>query len=117
LYEVLYDAVGSDARVATDVVCIEVAELLLPYINLRVFAGQDVGADISEMAEAGVPAAGLKVNNYFEQRPVYFWFHHTNADTPDKIEPVVFNQCLGTIAAVAYVIADMAETLPRMRML
>jgi len=38
-----------------------------------------------------------------------------NADTPDKINPIVMNQCLGVWAAVAYVVADMEETMPRMR--
>ena len=32
--------------------------------------------------ERGVPVAGLHVDD-----TRYFWYHHTNADTPDKLDP------------------------------
>ena len=43
----------------------------------------------------------------------YFWYHHTEADTPDKLDPaeVAFN--VAAMAVVAYVIADLPERLPR----
>jgi carboxypeptidase Q len=43
----------------------------------------------------------------------YFVIHHTPADTIDKIDPAEMARCVGAIAAMAYVIADMPETLER----
>jgi len=65
-------------------------------------------ADIDPLLEAGVPGAGLHVDG-----TRYFWFHHTNGDTPDKLDPREVAQCVATMAVYAYVLADMPETLPR----
>ena len=65
-------------------------------------------ADIDPLLEAGVPGAGLHVDG-----TRYFWFHHTNADTPDKLDPREVAQCVATMAVYAYVLAEMPETLPR----
>ena len=43
----------------------------------------------------------------------YYWYHHTNADTFDKINFNDFNNCIAAIAIMAYVVADMDKTLPR----
>ena len=43
----------------------------------------------------------------------YFWYHHTDADTMDKLDVGEFNQCVAAMAVMAYVIADLPETLPR----
>jgi carboxypeptidase Q len=43
----------------------------------------------------------------------YFWYHHTNADTFDKIDFNEFNRCVAAMAIMAYVVADMDERLPR----
>jgi carboxypeptidase Q len=43
----------------------------------------------------------------------YFWFHHTAADTPDKVNPKELSQCAAAMAVMAYVIADLPEGLPR----
>jgi carboxypeptidase Q len=42
----------------------------------------------------------------------YFWFHHTNADMPDKLDPAEMAKLVGLIAAYAYVVADLPEALP-----
>ena len=72
-------AISSRGRVSIHSrnVVVGVAELLLPWVNIRVEDSDEVPADVSELAEAGVPSAGLLVDNYLEQRPLYFWFHHT----------------------------------------
>jgi carboxypeptidase Q len=67
-------------------------------------------ADIGPLLEAGVPGAGLAVD---ESR--YFWYHHTNADTPDKLDPRDVARCVAVFAVYAYVLAEMPEVLPRTR--
>jgi carboxypeptidase Q len=65
-------------------------------------------ADIGPLLDAGVPGAGLYVD---ESR--YFWYHHTNADTPDKLDPRDVARCVAVFAVYAYVLAEMPEVLPR----
>jgi len=66
------------------------------------------GADIGPMMEKGMPGMGLNVD---ESR--YFWYHHTNADTLDKLDPQEVARCVAAMAVMAYVVADLPETLPR----
>jgi len=89
-----------------------VADLLAPTVSLNVTPG-GAGADITPLTDAGVPGAGLVVSEYEHDKDQYFYYHHTNADTIDKIDPAQFNLCLGTMASIAYVIADMPTNLPR----
>ncbi len=44
----------------------------------------------------------------------YFHYHHTDADTIDKLDRHEFNLCVATLAVMAYVVADMEERLPRL---
>ena len=67
-------------------------------------------ADIGPLLESGVPGAGLHVD---ETR--YFWYHHTDADTPDKLDPRDVARCVAVFAVYAYVLAEMPEVLPRTR--
>jgi carboxypeptidase Q len=66
------------------------------------------GADIGPIMREGVPGMGLNVDG-----SKYFWYHHTNADTWDKLDRDEFNQCVATMAVMAYVVADMDMKLPR----
>ena len=66
------------------------------------------GADIGPIMREGVPGMGLKVEG-----SRYFWYHHTNADTFDKVDKDEFNRCVATMAVMAYVVADMDMKLPR----
>jgi carboxypeptidase Q len=66
------------------------------------------GADIGPIMREGVPGMGLDVAG---ER--YFWFHHTQSDTVDKIDPHELNRCVAALAVMAYVVADMPERLPR----
>ncbi|MEP6617768.1 MAG: M28 family metallopeptidase [bacterium] len=65
-------------------------------------------ADIGPLLAAGVPGAGLEVDG-----SRYFWFHHTAADTPDKLNPGEVARCVAVMAVYAYVLAEMPERLPR----
>ena len=66
------------------------------------------GADIGPLMGRGVPGMGLRVEG-----DRYFWYHHTDADTIDKLDPDELARCVATMAVMAYVVADMPERLPR----
>ena len=66
------------------------------------------GADIGPIMERGVPGMGLSVDG-----ARYFWFHHSDADTIDKLDPREMGLSVATLAVMAYVIADMPDRLPR----
>jgi len=66
------------------------------------------GADIGPMMERGMPGMGLNV-----EPTRYFWYHHTNADTLDKLDPEEVARCVAAMAVMAYVVADLPELLPR----
>ncbi len=65
------------------------------------------GADISPLAREGVPAFGLRTVGLH-----YFDWHHSPADTLDKINPNDFRINVATVAVMAYVLADMPERFP-----
>jgi carboxypeptidase Q len=67
-------------------------------------------ADIAPLLESGVPGAGLYVD-----ATRYFWYHHTDGDTPDKLDPRDVARCVAVFAVYAYVLAEMPEVLPRTR--
>jgi carboxypeptidase Q len=66
------------------------------------------GADIGPIMRDGVPGMGLRVDG-----EKYFWYHHTEADTIDKLDPREMAECVAAMAVMAYVVADMPERLPR----
>ena len=66
------------------------------------------GADIGPIVREGVPGMGLRVDG-----TRYFWYHHSAADTIDKLDPREMAECVATLALMAYVVADMEERLPR----
>jgi carboxypeptidase Q len=56
----------------------------------------------------GVPGMGLAVDG-----TRYFWYHHTDADTIDKLDPAEVAKCVAALAVMAYIVADLPEPLPR----
>lgn len=66
------------------------------------------GADIGPLMREGMPGMGLRVDG-----TKYFWYHHTPADTMDKLDPHEMSLCVATMAVMAYVVADMEQRLPR----
>ena len=65
-------------------------------------------ADVAPLAERGVPAMGLEVD-----ASRYFWYHHSSADTFDKIDAGEMARCVAALAVMAYVVADLPDPLPR----
>ena len=66
------------------------------------------GADIGPIMNEGVPGMGLQVDG-----TRYFWYHHTDADTMEVIDPDELARCVAAMAVMAYVVADMPDRLPR----
>jgi len=66
------------------------------------------GADISPLAAGHVPLMGLH-----QDSTRYFDYHHTEADTLDKVDPGELGLNVAAMAVMAYALADMPETLPR----
>jgi len=64
-------------------------------------------ADIEPMVTLGVPGIGLDVDG-----TRYFWYHHTDGDTLDKLDPAEMGRCVALMAVMAYVIADLPARLP-----
>jgi len=85
----------------------EIGALLEPIDSGEVFRGGG-GADIGPLMREGVPGMGLRVDG-----EKYFWYHHTDADTIDKLNEQDYKECIATMAVFAYVVADMTVTLPR----
>jgi carboxypeptidase Q len=66
------------------------------------------GADIGPMEEANVPAFSPIQDSRF-----YFNYHHTAADTLDKIVPKELAENSAVVAVLAYSLANMEQPLPR----
>lgn len=80
---------------------------LLDRIGVGAITRGGGGADIGPIMALGVPGMGLSVDE-----TEYFWYHHTEADTIDKLDAREFAECVATLAVMAFVVADMPERLP-----
>ena len=65
-------------------------------------------ADIIPISNAGVPAFGL-----WQDTRTYFDYHHTSADTLDKIVPEELAENAAVMAVLAYALADTPQPIPR----
>ncbi len=80
----------------------------LASIGVKEFKGDADEADVAELAHDGVPIADLMVH---DER--YFWYHHTEADTVDKLNAKDVSACAAALAVLAYGVADAPDVLPR----
>jgi carboxypeptidase Q len=67
------------------------------------------GADIGPIVEEGVPGLGLMVDSTH-----YFDYHHTAADTFDKVEPDELREALAAFTLMTWLLAETPEPLPRL---
>jgi len=93
----------------------EVKEMLKPIGAILQESGAGVldfsehaGADIEPMEKAGVPAFAPIQDSRF-----YFNYHHTAADTLDKIVPKELAENSAVVAVFAYAMANSERPLPR----
>lgn len=68
------------------------------------------GADIGPLMRDGVPGLGLRTVGEH-----YFDWHHTRADTLDKVDPQDYRKAIALLAVFGYVLADMPERLAPLR--
>ena len=93
----------------------EIKKLLAPVVAILEESGaggtnfaEHVGADIEPMEKADVPAFSPIQDSRF-----YFNYHHTAADTLDKIVPKELAENSAVVAVVIYALANMEQPLPR----
>lgn len=85
---------------------VEAIGSLLSPIGAQRIGPSGGGADIGPLMATGVPGMGLEVDG-----TRYFWFHHTDADTPDKLDPKEVSRCVAVMAVMAYIAADLEQKL------
>lgn len=61
------------------------------------------GVDISPMMKLGFSGSSLGTDDKGE----YFWYHHSNTDTPDKVDPKALNDCASAIAMFIYLFSEL----------
>ena len=93
----------------------EIKKLLAPVLAVLQESGaggtnfsEHIGADIEPLEKAGVPAFSPIQDSRF-----YFNYHHTAADTLDKIVPKEVAENSAIVAVTAYALANMEQPLPR----
>jgi Zn-dependent M28 family amino/carboxypeptidase len=93
----------------------EVLTLLQPLASILqsqgagvIRAADDTGSDIGPLRLAGVPTF-----DPIQDARTYFNYHHTAADTLDKVNPKELQENCAVIAALAYTLANMPQALPR----
>jgi Zn-dependent M28 family amino/carboxypeptidase len=79
---------------------------LLTRINANQITHNGGGSDIEPLMESGVPGLGE-----ISSGAHYFDWHHTEADTFDKINPQDFRESVAAMAVMTFVLADMPERL------
>jgi len=65
------------------------------------------GSDIDPLVEAGVPGIGI-----IQDGRHYFDYHHTAADTLDKVDPQELKENAAAMALMGYALAAMPDALP-----
>jgi carboxypeptidase Q len=93
----------------------EVKKMLAPVAAILQESGAGIlnfvehcGADIKPLETAGVPAFSPIQDSRF-----YFDYHHTAADTLDKIVPKQLAENSAVVAVAAYALANVEQPLPR----
>ncbi len=84
-----------------------VQEALRPQGSTALRAGH-TGSDIAPLAKAGVPTFGL-----MQDARHYFDYHHTPADTFDKVDPAELAENAAAMATLAWALCNTAQPLPR----
>jgi carboxypeptidase Q len=69
---------------------------------------REAGTDIGPLQRAGVPGFAPIVDGRH-----YFDYHHTAADTLDKVDPQNLQSQVATMGVLAYLLADRTDCLPR----
>ena len=97
------------ASPASNVALLQPAASLLQAIGAGVAQhAEDTETDIGPLLALGVPCFGPIQDNRF-----YFNYHHTAADTLDKVVPRELQENAAVMAVLAYTLANMQGSLER----
>jgi carboxypeptidase Q len=99
---------GFSGSAAARAMMTQIGTLLTP-LGLADIGPGGGGADIGPIAQLG----NTPTMAYLGDATRFFVFHHTAADTVERIAPDDVSRAAAAIAAVTWVIADMPERLPR----
>lgn len=97
---------GSDAGYEKAIGRLEEIAVLFEALEGNTIRRGGGGTDIEPLTSDGVP--GLSLNTVGEH---YFDWHHTHADTLDKVDPQDFRKAVALLGVMGWVLADMPETL------
>jgi carboxypeptidase Q len=96
--------------VGTDAGRREVEKLAGPLARIganKIFS-QGSETDVGKLEQDGVPTMAL-----IDDETKYFWYHHTEADTIDKLNPREVAACASAMAVMAWEAANAASPIPR----
>jgi len=65
------------------------------------------GADLTPLLATGATLLGLKMD-----ASTYFDYHHSEADTLDKVDPLLLQKDVATMAAMTWLLAEEEQALP-----
>ncbi len=85
-----------------------VAHQLEPIGASLLTPGREVGEDVASVVSQGVPGFTPSQDGRF-----YFNYHHTAADTFDKVNPHQLGENAAVMAVLAYALADASSPAPR----
>jgi hypothetical protein len=85
-----------------------VANLLEPIGAEMLESSPETGEDIADLTKSGVPSFAPIQDSRF-----YFNYHHTAADTLDKVDPKHLSENAAVMTVLAYALADSAQPAPR----
>jgi carboxypeptidase Q len=85
-----------------------VADVLDGFGGGQLIASPETGEDINVLTEKGVPSFAP-----IQDSRTYFNYHHTPADTFDKVVPRELNENAAVMAVLAYALADSKDSVPR----
>jgi len=87
---------GGDTLFAFQEACTLLEPLGVTYVR-----NGHTGADTGPLEDKGVPVLSLNVED-----SKYFWYHHTEGDTIDKLRPDELNKCAAALAIMGFIFAD-----------
>ncbi len=103
---------GFEASIPPDAVSLlrPVQETLRPQGATVIRLSRFTGSDISPLRKVDVPTFGL-----LQDTRRYFDYHHTPADTFDKVDPHELAENAAAMATLAWALCNMQQPLPRPR--
>jgi carboxypeptidase Q len=82
----------------------------LPIGASTITASLDIGEDIDFLTERGIPTFAPNQDSRF-----YFNYHHTAADTFDKVDPQELKENATVMSVLAYALADATQPVAEAR--